>query len=154
MDKVLIQRISRSKDDTIGAMYLNGKFQGFTMEDEHRKNKVSGETRIPAGHYKLGLRKVVSPLTKEYREKFGFFDYHLEIKGIPNFDYVYIHIGNTDEDTAGCPLIGRTAQDNVNSNGFIGYSTEAYERFYRRVRPLVGENEIDIVIQDENTILE
>ncbi len=30
----------------------------------------------------------------------------IEITGLPNFSYVYIHTGNTIEDTAGCPLCG------------------------------------------------
>jgi hypothetical protein len=43
-----------SQDDfTLGALYLESKegreFLCFTLEDEHRDEKVMGETRIPAG---------------------------------------------------------------------------------------------------------
>ena len=35
------------------------------------------------------------------------------------------HIGNDDDDTAGCLLVGKTSQDN-----FIGSSTVAYKEIY------------------------
>ncbi len=52
-----------SQDDfTIGALYSESKegreFLCFTLEDEHRDEKVMGETRIPAGTYRITLRTV------------------------------------------------------------------------------------------------
>ena len=41
---------------TIGELILNGKTIMYTMEDEHRDVKVDGETRIPAGKYKIELQ--------------------------------------------------------------------------------------------------
>ena len=64
-------RISSGIDSTNGILFeiiqqgneIDGswrqkKFLAYTLEDEYRSEKVFGETRIPDGKYKLGLRKV------------------------------------------------------------------------------------------------
>jgi hypothetical protein len=48
------------------------------------------------------------------------------------FQYILIHIGNTDKDTAGCILVGQQA--NAESN-MISQSTAAYKEFY----PLIAD---------------
>ena len=57
----------------------------------------------------------------------------LHVTDVPNFEYILIHTGNTDEHTAGCLLLGDTSQQNVSKEGFIGASTEAYKRVYPRI---------------------
>lgn len=130
-------RFAHGKESTIGAMHLDGSFECYILEDEFRKNKVSGETRIPAGMYDLELREVESPMTLKYRKRFDWFEWHIQIKDVPNFKYCYVHIGNNDDHTDGCLLTGDTANNNQNENGFIGNSTKAYERFYKKVFPLL-----------------
>jgi hypothetical protein len=50
---------------------------------------------------------------------------------VPDFEYILLHCGNTDEDTAGCLLLGDTQENNnIKKNGFIGRSTAAYMRVY------------------------
>jgi hypothetical protein len=50
---------------------------------------------------------------------------------VPNFEYILIHCGNTDEHTAGCLLLGDTQENNqIKKNGFVGHSTRAYFRIY------------------------
>ena len=58
--KFEVQRFSSQSDSTLGILFdvTDGrKFLCFTLEDEAREVKVKGETRIPAGTYKLKLRK-------------------------------------------------------------------------------------------------
>ena len=44
----------------------------------------------------------------------------LHVLDVPNFKYILIHCGNTDEDTAGCLLLGDTQENNlVKKDGFI-----------------------------------
>ncbi len=78
----------------------------YTLEDEFRKIKVSGETRIPAKTYELKLRTEGS-LTKRYKARFP--DIHqgmIWLQDVPNFKWIYLHCGNDDDDTDGCILIG------------------------------------------------
>lgn len=122
----MLKKVASGKD-TITAL------QGFTLEDEYREDKVSGETRIPAGFYKLGIRKEDTPMTLRYQKKYPWFKKHIEILNVPNFKGVYIHIGNSDSDTDGCILLGDAVDNNSISNGTITSSTQAFQRFYSMV---------------------
>ena len=55
--KLSIYRLNDNGQSTIGVLLIDGKFQGFTIEDEFRTIKIKGETRIPSGTYKVILRK-------------------------------------------------------------------------------------------------
>ena len=107
------------------------KLLAYTLEDEYREDKVYGETRIPNGTYELGLRKV-GGYNKKYTKRFS--KIHkgmLQVLDVPNFEYILIHCGNTDEHTAGCLLVGDSQENNqIQKDGFIGKSTQAYKRIY------------------------
>ena len=109
-------------------------FLAYTLEDEYRKEKKYGETRIPNGTYRLALRK-----TGGYHQKYSkrFSDIHmgmLHVTDVPGFEYILIHCGNTDEHTAGCLLVGDSQENNqITKDGFIGKSTQAYKRIYPRI---------------------
>ena len=62
----------------------------------------------------------------------------LWVRDVPNFEYILIHIGNTDDDTAGCLLVGSTADKD---KGFIGSSTTAYKTMYTKVLKALEEEE-------------
>ena len=107
------------------------KFLAYTLEDEYREQKEFGETRIPDGTYQLGLR-TVGGYNQKYSKRFA--DIHigmLHVLDVPNFEYILIHCGNTDEHTAGCLLVGDSQENNqIKKDGFIGKSTQAYKRIY------------------------
>ena len=109
-------------------------FLAYTLEDEYREEKKYGETRIPNGTYKLALR-TVGGYNEKYKRRFP--DFHvgmLHVTDVPNFEYILIHCGNTDEHTAGCLLVGDSQENNqITKNGFIGKSTQAYKRIYPRI---------------------
>lgn len=127
-----LRRFISEDDWTGGALYDlsdNKKLLAFTLEDEKRDVKVKGETRIPAGTYEVTLR-TEGGFHEKYSKKFP--KMHrgmLWIRNIPNFEYVLIHIGNTDEDTAGCILVGNS----LSFEGKLMDSTSAYVRVYEHV---------------------
>lgn len=131
--KLEVLRFSSQNDSTLGALFdvTNGrKFLCFTLEDEARKTKVKGETRIPAGIYELKLRKE-GGYHQRYTKKYG--SMHkgmIHVQNVPGFEWILWHTGNTDEHTMGCLLLGDTSQQNVTKEGFIGASGDAYKRVY------------------------
>ena len=140
-------RISSGIDSTNGILFeiiqqgneIDGswrqkKFLAYTLEDEYRSEKVFGETRIPDGKYKLGLRKVGGYHAK-YSKRFSHIHVGmLHVLNVPGFEYILIHCGNTDEHTAGCLLVGDSQENNqITTDGFIGKSTQAYKRIYPRI---------------------
>mgnify|MGYP003663013663 FL=1 len=144
--KLEVIRFNKGKDSTNGILFNitddKRKFLCYTLEDESRTEKVWGETCIPEGEYKLGLR-TVGGLDTRYSKRFA--DIHmgmLHVLDVPNFKYILIHCGNTDEDTAGCLLLGDSQENNnIKENGFIGRSTQAYFRVYPDIAKALEERE-------------
>lgn len=130
-----------SKDDyTDGMLFINGLFQCFTLEDEDRTVKVYGETRIPNGRYKVELR-TVGGFHQRYLNRYGsnFHKGMLWVKDVPNFEYILIHLGNDDDDTAGCLLVGMI--QNADEQGFVGSSSIAYKKIYPIIRDAILSGE-------------
>lgn len=132
--KLELLRFSSQQESTLGILsdVTEGlrQFLCFTLEDEWRAHKVHGETRIPQGTYNITLRKV-GGFHRKYSQRFP--EFHqgmLWLRNVPNFEYILVHIGNNDDNTEGCILVGDQATQNVNRDGFIGDSTSAYRRIY------------------------
>lgn len=128
---ITVNRIKSNDDATISTVTVDGDLLCFGLEDEYRDEKVAGETRIPAGSYKVGLRTAGS-ISPRYERKYP--EMHegmLHILDVPGFTYIYIHIGNTDEHTEGCLLIGNGV--NINDEYRISNSEPAYRKLYAHV---------------------
>jgi|TARA_B100001778_G_scaffold333899_1_gene343591 hypothetical protein len=156
--KLEVLRISSQKDSTNGLLFdvTNGrKFLAYTLEDEYRDTKVMGETRIPAGTYKITLR-TIGGFDARYTKKYG--SMHkgmLWVRNVPGFEYILIHTGNTDEHTKGCLLVGDTQQQNItkSKSGFIGSSNDAYKRIYPSIAEVLERgDEVEISYIDYDTI--
>ena len=69
-----VLRFSSQEDSTNGILFdVTGgvrKFLCYTLEDEHREDKVMGETRIPSGTYKITLR-TTGGFHGRYKKKYG-----------------------------------------------------------------------------------
>ena len=144
--KLEVLRISSGVDSTNGLLFKideeTGKkeFLAYTLEDEPRTEKIYGETRIPQGSYEICLRGM-GGFHEKYAKRFP--DIHegmLHVIDVPNFDYILIHCGNTDDHTAGCLLVGDSQENNkITKNGFIGKSTNAYKRIYPSIAKTLKE---------------
>ena len=149
-----VLRFSSQKDSTSGLLFnvVDNKlnFLCYTLEDEKREEKIAGETRIPEGEYEIGFRKE-GGFHSKYGERFS--DIHqgmLEVQDVPNFKYVLLHCGNTDEHTAGCLLLGDSQENNIiKPKGWIGSSSQAYKRVYPIIaNELIKGNKVTIKYKD------
>lgn len=135
---LILQRYSDNGDSTQGLLHVvdgNGlRFLNYTLEDEFREVKKKGETCISNGLYEICQRKVLSPMTKHYRSRFNWFDWHLELQNVEGFENVYIHVGNKETDSDGCILVQDNANNNTIGKGFNGSSVPAFERLYNLIR--------------------
>ena len=118
----------------------------FTLEDEARAEKVRGETRIPAGRYRILFRNE-GGMTRHYAVRFprthrGM----LWLQDVPGFKWVYFHIGNTDDDTNGCVLVGETRDEQrmeVYDSGL------AYVKIYEPIADAIQRGEqVWVTIED------
>lgn len=141
-----VLRFSSGEDSTNGILFEISpscrEFLCYTLEDEKRDIKIMGETRIPEGKYKITLRNE-GGYTAKYKKRFP--DIHkgmLWVRDVPNFEYILIHCGNTDENTGGCLLVGDNQSNNlIKKDGFIGQSTQAYKRIYSYISEAILRGE-------------
>lgn len=110
--KVTVKRTFKGPEYTIGKLYIDGEYFCDTLEDTIRKEKIAGQTAIPAGTYKV--KKTYSPRFKTILP---------EILNVPNFTGVRIHSGNTAKDTDGCLLLGlnKTKGAVINSKNAMNF---------------------------------
>lgn len=148
--ELYLRRYSDNGESTLSTMFWGMEFLNHSIEDGFNAVKIKGRTRIPAGRYKLVIRKILSPKTKNYRKKYPWFEYHIQLLDVPGYNYIYMHIGNSSRDTKGCILTADLQNNNQIGHGFAGASTAAFKRFYKRFYPLLKEGkEIYINVIDE-----
>ena len=111
--ELILTRIAKRKTYTIGRLairkevndeYLAGTTNEYfcdTLEPTwrdyaHGGRKIKGRSAIPEGRYAVVIS--YSPKFKQWLPI---------LLGVPNFDGIRIHAGNTAADTAGCILVGK-----------------------------------------------
>lgn len=121
--KVLVKRIHKEPEFTVGTISVDGKPYGFTLEDTVREIpgrpveawKVQNKTAIPAGTYEVHI-------TTSAR-----FGRQLPILlNVPGFTGIRIHPGNASKDTEGCLLVGST----WGGGDWIANSRKAFNELY------------------------
>lgn len=157
--ELILKRIAKKKDYTIGRLYIDNQYFCDTLEDtdrglkqsmsekEIKKIKIPGKTAIPTGTYKINMN-IVSP-------RFGSKAFYKAVcngklprlMGVPGFQGVLIHVGDGSNGhllTEGCLLVGK--------NKIVGGLLEGRDIFTKLVRDyLIPSNkrneQIKITIQ-------
>lgn len=145
-----MDRFSDSGEDTLGYLREGNRLLCFTLEDQFRAEKVKGDTRIPAGTYRLRLRDA-GGMNVKYRERYPFHQGMIWIPEVPNFKWIYFHTGTNDDHTAGCVLVGNMAVTNTIDPGGdnLVQSRAAYRRIYPPIAKAIKNSEVVLVVRDE-----
>lgn len=146
--KLKLYREFFTPTETLGSLYIDGKFFCYTLEDKDRNlrssmaltdiltRKVSRETAIPYGKYKVSVT-----MSNRFKRLMPL------IHNVPGFEGVRLHGGNTHHNTEGCPLVAR--QRNINkvyptikkiTNWIFGSTEKELTALLAK-----GEHEIEIV---------
>lgn len=109
--RLILKRVAPRPSYTIGRLYVDGAYLCDTLEDTVRPRgvKVYARTAIPEGEYRVRM-DVRSPRfgsRPQYRKYGGRLP---RLVGVPGFEGILIHPGNSAEDTAGCILVGENKQ--------------------------------------------
>ena len=153
--KLTVVRTQFGTDATNGILLVDGVFENYTLEDQYQAVKVMHETCIPEGTYEIKFR-TVGGFHEKYKTRYGNSHYGmLHLQDVPNFTYILIHAGNTDEHTSGCLIVGETQQDlDISDDGFIGHSGKAYSKLYNKVaKELLLGKEVSIEYTTINKLL-
>jgi hypothetical protein len=142
-----IIRVAQGKESTLSQLYINGIFQCYLLEDKIREVKIASQTAIPKGAFSLKLN-TYGAKNVNYQKAFGkLHQGMIEITGLPNFSFVYIHTGNTIKDTAGCPLCGFGFQF-TDGDFQVSQSIAAYKMIYPKLVALAKDNTNRITIEN------
>jgi len=119
-----------TEESCIGRLFINEKFECYTLEDAFRKVKIRNETCIPVGTYEI----IIS-----YSERF-MVPLPLLLR-VPNFEGIRIHWGNKAADTSGCILLGTERKPD-----FVTGSKIACSNLFKRLFPAAATEKIYISI--------
>ena len=102
MKKLTLTRIAKRADYTIGILEdENGSKICDTLEPTWRNYK-GGELKVPK---KSAVPEGTYPVVVTKSRRFG--RYLPLLVGVPGFEGIRIHSGNTSDDTEGCILVGQ-----------------------------------------------
>ena len=106
--KITVNREFFSETETLGSMYIDGKFFSYTLEDYDRKlkqnqssteiahKKIYGKTAIASGDY-----RVILSISNRFKRLMP------EVLNVKGFSGIRIHGGNTHLNTDGCILVAK-----------------------------------------------
>lgn len=115
--KLLLRRIFKGPEYTIGKLFINSVYECDTLEDQDRgltnqmsleeikAKKVYGVTAIPTGTYSINMT-TVSPKFKDRAWAKPYKGILPRLENVKGYEGVLIHVGNKAEDTLGCILVG------------------------------------------------
>ena len=122
MSKVVKLRLVRGPQSTkciIGKLYWDDRFICYTLEDVARPVKIMHETCIPKGTY-----KIIVNMSNRFKKLMPL------LLDVPGFEGIRIHCGNTDKDTSGCILVGKSL-----AKDFIGDPKLAFDELMQILNP-------------------
>ncbi len=146
---ITVDRYLATNEATLSRVSVDNAFQCYGLEDEARAVKVPGETRIPAGQYRVTLR-TWGGFHERYSKDRRFRTIHegmLWVRDVPQFEDILIHCGNTHRDTAGCLLVGMGRDE---TSMTLSNSTQAYIDLYRKVLPAAKAGHLFINYEDND----
>lgn len=142
--KITLTRKVLTAGFTLGTIAFGG-YKFATVEDPVRElthctattctGKINGQTAIPAGTYEI--RDTYSP-------RFG--KNMLELVGVPGFQGIRIHSGNTADDTEGCLILGMRHTGNG-----VADSRAAMAQFNQEARAALKRGRLFITIKDDQS---
>ena len=142
-----IIRVAQGKQSTLSHLQIDGIFQCFLLEDKIREIKIMKQTAIPTGEFYLTLN-TWGGKNADYANRFPVMHRGMiEIDGLPTFDAVYIHIGNTITQTAGCPLCGLSYLKK-DGDFQVLQSTDAYKMIYPKLLNVTQSQDKKITIDN------
>lgn len=115
--RLKVKRIYKGEYYTIGKLYIDDQYFCDTIEDKDRQlddgmsepliksMKVYGQTAIPTGTYIIDMN-TTSPKFKDRTWAKPYGGKLPRLIGVKGFEGILIHVGNTQQDSLGCILIG------------------------------------------------
>lgn len=153
--KLLLKRIAKKDNYTIGKLFINGVYFCDTIEDKDRNLdqsmseanishiKIKHQTAIPTGTYVIIMNVVSGTFVKKklYKEFCG--GKVPRLKYVKGFSGILIHSGIDQDSSSGCIIVG---QNKV--KGKVINSWETFKKLYKKLEDADKKGEtITLTIQ-------
>jgi hypothetical protein len=102
---------------TLGVLFVDGRYQCWTLEDAIREQKIPGDTAIPEGRYRIDIT-----FSTRFQRLMPI------LLDVDQFSGIRIHSGNTIADTRGCLLVGHTR-----GKTWVGRSRHAMDALFPKL---------------------
>ena len=138
-----LTRSVKTNKSTIGELTVNGVFECFILEDKDRGlrkdmpiselivMKIKTRTAIPTGRY-----EIVVSFSDKFQKMLPL------LLDVPAFAGIRIHPGNTDANTEGCLLPGKTKSPDM-----IGSSRVAFTVLFDKIKAAMQREKIFITVK-------
>ena len=138
-----LTRSVKTNKSTVGELTLNGIFECFILEDKDRGlrkdmpiselivMKIKTRTAIPTGRY-----EIVVSFSDKFQKMLPL------LLDVPAFAGIRIHPGNTDANTEGCLLPGKTKSPDM-----IGSSRVAFSALFDKIKAALQREKIFITVK-------
>ena len=138
-----LKRSVKTNKSTIGELTVNGVFECFILEDKDRGlrkdmpiselivMKIKARTAIPTGRY-----EIVVSFSDKFQKMLPL------LLDVPAFAGIRIHPGNTDANTEGCLLPGKTKFPDM-----IGSSRVAFTALFDKIKAALQREKIFITVK-------
>ena len=138
-----LTRSVKTNKSTIGELTVNGVFECFILEDKDRGlrkdmpiselivMKIKTRTAIPTGRY-----EIVVSFSDKFQKMLPL------LLDVPAFAGIRIHPGNTDTDTEGCLLPGKTRSVDA-----VASSRVAFTALFDKIKAALQREKIFITVK-------
>ena len=138
-----LTRSTKTNKSTIGELTLDGVFECFILEDKDRglrqgmtvselmALKIKKETAIPTGRY-----EIVVSFSDRFQKMLPL------LLDVPAYEGIRIHPGNTDTNTEGCLLPGKSKSANA-----VGSSRIAFTALFDKIKAALQREKIFITVK-------
>ena len=131
--RIKLVRESFTNKATEGVLYIDDKFECYTLEDmdrdlENGGIKVQDQTAIPKGEY-----EVIVDMSTRFKRLMP------RLLNVPGFTGIRIHSGNKAADTEGCIIVGSVNASKTDD--WIGGSKDAYNKLFRKITDAINAGE-------------
>lgn len=145
---LIVQRIKQGNNSTLSEIYIGGELFGYGLEDRVRDDRVEETKSIPAGTYTVGLY-TYGAIHSRYKRCFG--DKHsgmLQIVGVADNPYTYIHKGKHFGLTNGGLLVGLGRKKDGEGDMLLLKHKVAYKMLYKQVVKAMNRSKVTITFLD------
>ncbi len=141
--ELVLNRTTRTNRSTISELTVNGVFECFILEDKDRglrqgmtlselmALKIKTRTAIPSGRY-----EIVVNFSDRFQKMLPL------LLDVPAFAGIRIHPGNTDTDTEGCLLPGKTKSPDM-----VGSSRAAFTVLFDKIKAAIQREKVFITVK-------